>query len=61
MRAALVLGLLVICTGPAQGQEANHQETELGAVNFNASCSAEEFNHALAFFHHMQYEESRAA
>ena len=61
MRAALVLGLLVICTGPAQGQEANHQETELGAVNFNASCSAQEFDHALAFFHHMQYEESRAA
>ena len=61
MRAALVLGLLVICTGPAQGQEANHQGTELGAVNFNASCSAQEFDHALAFFHHMQYEESRAA
>jgi tetratricopeptide (TPR) repeat protein len=61
MRAALVLGLLVICSGPAQGQEANHQETELGAVNFNASCSTQEFDHALAFFHHMQYEESRAA
>ena len=60
-RAALVLGLLLICTGPAQGQEANHQETVLGTVNFNASCSAEEFDHALAFFHHMQYEESRAA
>ena len=60
-RADLVLGLLVICTGPAQGQEANHQETELGAVNFNASCSTQEFDHALAFFHHMQYEESRAA
>ena len=60
-RWAVVIGVLAACSGPAQGQEARHQETVLGTVNFNASCSAQEFNHAMAFFHHMQYEESRAA
>ncbi len=60
-RAALVVVALVACSGPARGQEARQQETALGTVHFNASCSAEEFDHALAFLHHMQYEESRAA
>ena len=60
-RWAVVIGVLAACFGPARGQEARHQETVLGTVNFNASCSTQEFNYALAFFHHMQYEESRAA
>ena len=60
-RWVVVIGVLAACSGPAQGQEARHQETVLGTVNFNASCSAQEFNHAMAFLHHMQYEESRAA
>ena len=60
-RWVVAIGVLAACSGPARGQEAPHQETVLGAVNFNASCSTQEFDHALAFFHHMQYEESRAA
>ena len=55
-RWAVVIGVLVACAGPAQGQE-----TVLGSVHFNASCSAQEFDRAMAFLHHMQYEESRAA
>ncbi len=60
-RWAVVIGVLVAYAGPAQGQEAHQQETVLGTVHFNASCSAEEFDRAMAFLHHMQYEESRAA
>ena len=59
-RWAPVIVVLVACVAPAAAQEARHQETLLGTVNFNASCSAEEFDQALAFLHHMQYEESRA-
>jgi tetratricopeptide (TPR) repeat protein len=61
LKRVLALCLLVICTGLAQGQDTRQQETVLGTVNFNASCSAEEFDRAVAFLHHMQYEESRAA
>ena len=59
-RWAPVIVVLVACVAPAAAQEGRHQETLLGTVNFNASCSAEEFDQALAFLHHMQYEESRA-
>ncbi len=54
-RWAVVIGVLMACAAPAQGQE-----TVLGTVHFNASCSAQEFDRAMAFLHHMQYEESRA-
>ncbi len=61
-RWALVSMILITCAGPAAAQESPHQEIVLGAVHFNASsCSAEEFDRAMAFFHHMQYEDSRAA
>jgi tetratricopeptide (TPR) repeat protein len=53
---------LVVCAAPAAAQEASQQETVLGTVHFNASsCPAEEFDRAMAFLHHMQYVESRAA
>jgi tetratricopeptide (TPR) repeat protein len=41
-----------------------HDEAALGAVHFEVSCSeevAEDFDDAVAFLHHMQYVESRAA
>ena len=58
---ALVIVVLVGCAAPAAAQQARQQETVLGTVHFNASCSAEQFDRAMAFLHHMQYEESLAA
>ena len=58
---ALVIVVLVGCAAPAAAQQARQQETVLGTVHFNASCSGEQFDRAMAFLHHMQYEESRAA
>ena len=60
-RWAWVIAVLVACAAPAAAQDAPRQETVLGTVNFNASCSGEEFDRAMAFLHHMQYVESRAA
>jgi tetratricopeptide (TPR) repeat protein len=56
---------VVACGGPAAEQaDHGHDEAALGAVHFGVSCSDEvtaEFDRAVAFLHHMQYEESRAA
>ncbi len=60
-RWAWVIAVLGACFGPVRAQDALPQETLLGTVNFHASCSADSFDRAMAFLHHMQYEESRAA
>ena len=64
-RWALVLAVWIASTGPVAGQEARESDTAvLGAVRFSVSCAAEvsdDFDRAIAFLHHMQYEESRAA
>ena len=43
---------------------ATNKDEAIGTVNFAVSCEeevADDFNRALAFLHHMQYEESRSA
>lgn len=66
---ALVVVALMACGSPDAGSEAGspvheHDEAALGAIHFDVSCSdavAKDFDAALAFLHHMQYVESRAA
>ncbi len=59
----LITTLSLSLTRPTIAQETNKDEA-IGNVNFAVSCNAEvtdDFNRALAFLHHMQYEESRSA
>lgn len=59
----LIITVSLSLTRPTIAQELNKDET-IGTVNFEVSCDAEvanDFNRALAFLHHMQYEESRSA
>ncbi len=59
-----VLTVLGISAHPADAQAAHQRDdTALGSVHFDVSCRAvaDDFDRAVAFLHHMQYEESRAA
>ena len=59
----LITTLCLSLTRPTIAQEKNKDEA-IGTVNFAISCDTEvvdDFNRALAFLHHMQYEESRSA
>lgn len=59
----LVAMVWLSLTRPALAQATNKDET-IGTVNFSVSCDAavaDDFDRALAFLHHMQYEESRSA
>ena len=58
----LITTVCLSLTRPAIARETNKDEV-IGTVNFAVSCDAEvadDFNRALAFLHHMQYEESRS-
>ncbi len=65
LRSALLVTSVVACGGPvAEQADHGHDEASLGAVHFDVSCSDDvtaDFDRAVAFLHHMQYEESRAA
>ena len=50
--------------GATVALQAQHQDHQLGKVDFPISCSAEaqaEFNHAVALLHHMTYPQARDA
>lgn len=56
--------MLLASTVPAAAQPGHeHHDASLGAVHFGVSCKPEvvaDFDRALAYLHHMQYDESRA-
>ena len=59
----LITTVCLSLTRPTIAQE-TYKDEAIGTVNFAVSCDAEvadDFNRALAFLHHMQYEESRSA
>ncbi len=62
---ALVAVGLAMTGGPAQSQTGHEQDNAtVGSVDFDVSCTAavdHDFDRAIAFLHHMQYEESRGA
>ncbi len=64
IRSAGLLLALAVLVSPAAAQNGHgHDGPVLGAVHFDVSCRAvsDDFDRAVAFLHHMQYEESRAA
>jgi tetratricopeptide (TPR) repeat protein len=65
LRSALIAISVAACGGPAaEKADHGHDEAALGAVQFDVSCSDDViagFDRAVAFLHHMQYEESRGA
>ena len=64
---ASIVAILMACGSPETELESDghaHDEAALGTVHFKLSCSeesSEDFDAAVAFLHHMQYVESRAA